>query len=157
MPSLSVLIHADADAQRLARLLETLRSADDVVVIDHGQDEKVRKVTREYGARLVRGVPGVDPGAYAVQCRSDWVLCLQPAESLSEALEASLFEWKRSEHDPLKAFSVSLREHNGSPPPSTSETRLVNRRHVNWKGKLPPHITAAEPLAGDLLRFMDSE
>ena len=158
MPSLSVLIHAGGDAAGLARLLETLRPADEVLVVDHGHDEAVRKVSRQYGARLIPGVAGVDPGAYAVDCRSDWVLCLDPSESLSESLEASLFEWKRTEPDPLTCFSIPVREQNGSSSDlGEAETRLVNRCHVNWQGKMPPAMPTAVALKGHLLRFAEAD
>jgi hypothetical protein len=128
------------------------------LVVDHEHSEAVRKVSREYGARLIPGVPGVDPGAYAVDCRSDWILCLDPAESLSEALEASLFEWKRSEPDPLTCFSMPVRkQEGGSSEPGDAETRLVNRCHVSWQGKLPPPMTTAVALKGHLLRFTTAD
>ncbi|MEO6119215.1 MAG: hypothetical protein ABIP12_00890 [Terriglobales bacterium] len=158
MPSFSVLIHAAGDAAQLGRLLETLRPADEVIVVDHSDDDATKKVIRQYGARLVPAVPGVDHGAYAVNCRHDWVLCLLASETLSEALEASLIEWKHAEQDPAHSFSIAVREqnkddwHNHEP-----EARLVNRCTVNWQGKLPPPLDAAIPLAGHLLRIPDAE
>lgn len=156
MPSFSVLIHATRNPAELGRLLETLRPADEVIVVDHVGDEATQKVIRQYGSRLVQAVPGVDQGAYAVNCRNDWVLCLQATESLSEALEASLFEWKRSDQDPAHSFSIPIREQRGQTWTSLpAETRLVNRCTVNWQGKLPPPLDASIPLAGDLLRIPD--
>ncbi len=158
MPSFSVLIHAASDAAQLGRLLETLRPADEVIVVDHHGDEATQKVVRQYGARLVPAVPGVDHGAYAVNCRHEWVLCLLASETLSEALEASLFEWKRSEQDAANSFSIPIREqHDKTWRPLPAETRLVNRCNVNWQGKLPPALDAATALAGDLLRIPDPE
>jgi len=157
MPSFSVLIHAESDAAQLGRLLETIHSADEVIVIDHHDDEATQKVVRQYGARLVPAVPGVDHGAYAVNCQNDWVLSLLPSESLSEALEASLFEWKRADQDPASSFSLPIREQHGQTWRSLDpETRLVNRCTVNWQGKLPPPLDATA-LAGHLLRIPDPE
>ncbi|HUR36823.1 MAG TPA: hypothetical protein VM009_03335 [Terriglobales bacterium] len=158
MPSLSVLVHSDNGAKTLGRLLETLRPADEVVVVDHTGDEATTKVVREYGARLVPAVPGVNHGAYAVDCRNDWVLCLLSTEALSEALEATLFEWKRADQLPSASFSLPLREQGpekNSWDDLIAETRLVNRCTVNWQGKLPPSLDTAIPLAGHLLRIVD--
>ena len=158
MPALSVLIHAHAEsaAEPLGRLLETLRPADEVVVVDHTGDAATRKVVHQYGAKLVPAVPGVSPGAYAANCRYDWVLCLLATESLSEALEASLFEWKRAEPQPAESFSIPLREqHEKSWRILDAETRLVHRGQVHWQGTLPPPLAGATLLAGHILRFRE--
>lgn len=158
MPSLSVLVHAESDAQHLGRLLETLRPADEVLVVDHAGAEAIRKVTHQYGAKLLPAVPGVDHGAYAVNCRHDWVLCLLASESLSESLEASLFEWKREDQEAAESFAIPLREqHQSKWRTLDAETRLVNRCTVNWQGKLPPTLQGAIPLSGHLLRFADPD
>ena len=158
MPAFSVLIHAESEAHHLGRLLETLRPADEVVVVDHTRREATRKVTQEYGARLVPAVPGVDRGAYAVDCRHDWILCLQATESLSEELEASLFEWKQGETPAGASFCIAVREQEHQHwHTRAAETRLVNRTTVNWQGALPPHIEDATPLIGHLLRFAENE
>jgi hypothetical protein len=158
MPSLSALIHVQNDGSGLARTLETLRPTDDVVVVDHGSHDAMERVVRDYGARMVKAVPGVDKGAYAVNCKHDWVLCLLPNESLSEALEASLFEWKQAETDPATSFTISIREQNGADWQALeAETRLVNKTTVNWQGATPPAMSNVVPLAGDLLRFKDTD
>lgn len=154
MPSLSVLIHVQAGDVHIGRLLETLRPADEVVLVDHAHEPEVAKAAREYGARLVPGVPGVDHGAYAVNCSHDWVLCLLPSESISEGLEAALFEWKRSPADSAATFSAPIREQrNGSWASRPAETRLVNRCRVNWQGVLPPPMAGSLELPGHVLRF----
>ncbi|HUS19342.1 MAG TPA: hypothetical protein VMZ25_06805 [Terriglobales bacterium] len=157
MPSFSALVHATSDPTTLGRLLETLRPADEVLVVDHAGDGAIRKVALQYGAKVIPAVPGVNHGAYAVNCRSDWILCLLATESLSESLEASLFEWKRADQQAADSFSIALREqHNDAwQVLDQPETRLVNRGTVNWQGKLPPSLEGAIPLAGHLLRFAD--
>src|SRR5215831_8092529 len=97
MSKLSALIHAHNDERRLARALDSLRPCDEVLVIDHESSDRTAEVAREHGAKVKTYVPGVQPGAYVGDLRHDWVLCLQPDEGLSEALEASLFEWKEKD------------------------------------------------------------
>jgi hypothetical protein len=158
MPSFSVLVHVQPGDNHLGRLLETLRPADETVLVDHSGEDSVRKVAREYGARVVEPVPGVDRGAYAVNCANDWVLCLLPAESLSEALEAALFDWKRNEPDNNSSFSVPIREQDrGAWKVHPEETRLVNRSTVNWQGVLPPPMPTSQALAGHVLRFTGTD
>jgi hypothetical protein len=155
MPSFTALIHArSGDDRRLGRLLETLRPCDEVLVVNLEEGTEVAEIARQYGATLKQGVPGVAPGAYLVDAKNDWILSLLPAESLTEGLEASLFEWKHEEHDATESFAVTLREEtqdgwNVHEP----RTRLVNRTIVNWIGDLPKNEADSRVLEGDLLRF----
>jgi len=164
MAKITALIHTRNDEQRIGRAIESLRACDEVLVIDHGSTDRTAKVAGHHGATVKQGVPGVNPGVYAIDARHDWIFCLLPTEAVSEALEASLFEWKdrqdeeshpagRDKHAATaSAFSVSVRQETAAgwkdlPP----ETRLVNRKEVN--GHLPANDPASELLIGDLLRF----
>jgi glycosyltransferase involved in cell wall biosynthesis len=153
MPKITALIHTNNDGLRLGRALDSLRACDQVIVIDHGSNDNTEKVARDHGAEFKKGIPGVDRGAYAVDARHDWVLCLCANESLSEPLEASLFEWKSNEHDSA-AFNFRVKEEtqegwkNGG-----AETRLVNKTKINWTGGLPPTTSVNDVITGEILRF----
>ncbi|HYG99627.1 MAG TPA: hypothetical protein VD837_10890 [Terriglobales bacterium] len=155
MPKLTALIHAHPDdGRRLGRLLETLRPCDEVLIVNHGPDEEIEKIARQYGASTRQALPGVSTGAYLMDAKNDWILSLLPSESLTEGLEASLFEWKGQDHEPRLSYSVAIRRENGagwSPHPPV--TRLVNRTAVNWITDLPENDPGSEVLVGDLLRF----
>ena len=151
MPPLTALIHTHNDELRLGRALESLRPCDELLILDHGSCDRTAGVAGEYGARLLPAA-----GADLARARHDWILCLLPTEALSEALEASLFEWKLAEHSPAGAFSLTVREQAGdqwlSHPPTT---RLVNRQVRPWTGSLPADDPQAQLLIGDLLRFRE--
>ncbi len=154
VPKITALIHAYADAGRLGRTLDSLRPCDQVVVVTHGDDDETQRIARQHGAYVKAGVAGVSGGAYLVDAAHDWILCLRPDEALSEALEASLFEWKTKDPGAVIGFSVSIRQETASgwkscPP----ETRLVNRERINWTSELPPNDPEAPLLVGDLLRL----
>jgi hypothetical protein len=155
MPKITALIHASAtDARRLGRLLETLRPCDEVLIVNIDSAEDVTRIAREYGASIKNGVPGVSPGTYLMDARNDWILSLLPSESLTEGLEASLFEWKAQDHDISESFSVRLREETANGwTKHPAVTRLVNREAVNWISNLPKNDPRSQLLAGDLLRF----
>jgi glycosyltransferase involved in cell wall biosynthesis len=156
MPKISALIHAQNDEHHLARLLETLRPCDQVLVIDHGSKDNTAKVARQYGAKVKPGIPGVENGAYAVDCEHAWVLCLLPNESLSEALEAGLFEWKETDPEGTIGYTVRVRESTANGWRSLGrELRLANRKALNWTGSVPGNSPGAAELNGDLLRFKD--
>lgn len=147
MPAITALIHTRNDALRIGRALESLRPCDELLVIDHGSADHTVKLAREHGARVLGTAAG------PVDAAHDWLLCLRPSESLTEALEASLFEWKQS--DPgAAAFAVAVREEvEGGWRSAPPETRLVDRRRLTWSGPLPPSDSAAALLRGDLMRF----
>lgn len=149
MPRLSALLHTHNDELRLGRALESLRPCDELLVLDHGSQDRTAAIAHEYGARLL---PATAAGVS--QASHDWILYLLPTEALSEGLEASLFEWKMAEHDAGSAFSMAVREQAGNDwlsHPAT--TRLLNRRTRSWAGPLPADDPRAQLLAGDLLRF----
>jgi len=154
MPALTALIHTNNDALRLGRVLETLYPCDEIVVIDHGSSDGTLRIAREYGARvappkqksIAHLIAGGDAG---------WILCLDPRESLTEGLAASLFEWK-TEYVQSSSFSVFLREEtvDGWIEHPEAETRLVPANWNRWRGNFPVGDRTAVALEGELLRFV---
>ncbi len=89
-----------------------------------------------------------------MDAKNDWIFSLLPSESLTEGLEASLFEWKQEQHEAPESFAVMLREETDEGwTVHQPRTRLVNRTVVNWIGDLPKNETDSRLLEGDLLRF----
>ncbi|MCU1287100.1 MAG: hypothetical protein JWO13_3450 [Acidobacteriales bacterium] len=154
MASISALIHTFNDERQLGRTLETLRPCDEILIVDHASNDQTARVARQYGAKVIRAVAGVQNGAYATDCKHDWVLCLLPIESLTEALEASLFEWKSARSDDVAGFALGIRR-NGET--SSPELRLVNRSKMNWQGITPEMCGEPPTLQGDVLQFDDAE
>jgi glycosyltransferase involved in cell wall biosynthesis len=163
MHKISALLHVSNDAHRLGRALESLRVCDELVVVDHESSDDTVKIALSHGATIKKAVPGVENGAYATDARHDWILCILPCEAVGEALEASLLTWKHQtdgkekEADPKQAaLAFHLRretDHGWEALPP--QTRMVNRKHVNWTSTLPPEANGAIVLPGDLLHFRD--
>jgi glycosyltransferase involved in cell wall biosynthesis len=154
MPAITALLHTFNDSLRLGRALETLRSCDEILVIDHGSTDHCVRIARDYGA-IVR-----EDYAYEQSSRlatNPWVLCLLPTESVSEALEGSLYEWRlypESDVDRVGACSIFVRKETDSGwEEPTPETRLVRRDWTEWDGALPRELRSTMLLQGDLLRF----
>jgi glycosyltransferase involved in cell wall biosynthesis len=172
MASITALLHTKNDALRLGRALETLYACDDILVVDHGSRDATVRVAREYGARVVSASSGAAPSDYLLSAHRSarpsarpsaspgWILCLDPRESLTEKLAASLFEWKseafHAQASGVPAFSVFLREETaeGWVEVPAAETRLVPQTWKLWKGKFPVHEPTALALEGELLRFV---
>jgi hypothetical protein len=168
-PLLTALLHTENDALRLGRALETLYACDEIVVVDHGSQDATVRVARDYGARVVSQHPGASPGDYLSLAKAasasagsgaaGWVLCLDPRESVTEKLAASLFEWKSESvrgDAAASAFSFFLREEaaEGWVEVPFAQTRLVPHTWKLWKGNFPAQEPAAIALEGELLRFV---
>jgi glycosyltransferase involved in cell wall biosynthesis len=164
MAKISALIHTYNDAARIGRVLESLRACDEMLVVDHASTDDTVKLARDHGATVKEGVPGVNPGVYAIDAQHDWILCLLPTEAVSEGLEASLFEWKERPKEKFDdkneeasshcsvAFMIREENENGWEELG-AHTRLANRKRINWPGHLPLDDPNAEILPGHLLRF----
>ena len=153
MPALTALLHTENDALRLGRALETLYPCDDILIIDHGSRDTTVRLARDFGARVVDA--RIDsPEQYLKSASPGWILCLDPHESLTESLAATLYEWK-SVPPAAAAFSVFLREETaqGWIEIPTAQTRLVPADWSRWHGRLPVTDQSALALEGELLRF----
>ncbi len=160
MASITALLHTENDALRLGRALETLYSCDDILIVDHGSRDASVRIAREYGATVVAATSGFSSQDYLRFARAGWILFLDPCESLTEKLAASLFEWKSEMFDAKvpapSAFSVFLRHETaqGWVEVPAAQTRLVPQNWTMWKGKYPIHEPSALSLEGELLRFV---
>ena len=158
MPEITALLHTANDALRLGRALETLRPCDEILVVDHGSHDATLRIAREYGARILPSGADATPLHFPQSAKNDWILCLEPRESLTESLEASLYEWKSELPSQLTgaSFSVFLRDETPGgwlslPAP---QTRLVPRSWNHWNGHFPADQPSALTLEGELLRFL---
>ena len=155
MHPITALLHTYDDALRLGRALETLYPCDDILVVDHGSRDATVQIAREYGARVV-ATKSTGQNAEQLFKTAGWILCLDPRESLTEGLAASLFEWK-TEGIPQNAlaFSIFIREEtaDGWIENPSAQTRLVRADWSGWNGRFPRNHPHAVALEGELLRF----
>lgn len=160
MLSITALLQTENDALRLGRALETLYACDDILIVDHSSRDATVRLAREYGARVMVARPEFSLPDYVQSAQAEWILFLDPCESLTEKLAASLFEWKSGAVDAKipapSAFSVFLREETerGWVEIPAAQTRLVSQSWKMWNGKYPLHEPAAPTLEGELLRFI---
>jgi glycosyltransferase involved in cell wall biosynthesis len=155
MPPISAILHTHNDELRIGRALGTLHPCDEILIFDHGSTDRTLGIARQYAARILH--PEEWPLDAIQHARHDWLFCVQPNESLSEGLEATLFEWRhrsRAEVQSVVAGAVLIR--NEAPSgwsAGGSETRLVPKAWTRWRGRLPIHDPRAIVLEGDLLHF----
>jgi|SRR5580698_11157677 glycosyltransferase involved in cell wall biosynthesis len=162
MPPITALLHTKNDALRLGRALEMILPCSEIVIVDHHSVDTTLRVAREYGARIVTADDLRAASHYLDLVRHDWIFCLEPTESISEGLQASLFEWSAlpiqlspSGAASESAFSVLVRHQTGEGwrQLPAAETRLIPRGWTRWHGRLPAHDPSSNALQGELLRF----
>lgn len=161
LPLSVAIITLDAAAQ-LPACLESVRFADDIVVVDSGSRDATTAIASAAGARVL-AQDWLGFGAqkqFAVgQARHDWVLCLDADERVTPELQASI---ERALAAPTAvAFRFArcnrflgryLRHGEGYPDWSL---RLFDRRRARWSDDAVHEKVIADgavaTLAGDLL------
>jgi glycosyltransferase involved in cell wall biosynthesis len=157
MPAITALLHTRNDSRHLGRALESLRPCDEILVIDHGSLDNTPLLARQYGAVVHSATASASPATYLGLAHHPWVLCLLPCESLTEALEASLFEWKlgTDEHTAQStAYCFQVREETANGWIDAAPViRLIPKTWTAWQGTLPVSDQTGTLLEGHLLRF----
>ena len=144
VPKFTAFIHAPT-IEGLAQTLRSARIASDILVIHNG-DPAVQRLCLRSRARSKAQIPGVTPGAYAMDTFYNWLLLLKPGEELSEETLRALAEWRRRRQDNCAGYLIRSEE-SGRP-----QLRFVNRAMVNWIGEFPPVPTHAGIFPGVILR-----
>ena len=91
--TLSVAIVTLNEEGNLARTLESVRFADEIVVLDSGSTDRTVEIARVYGAKVFsepwKGFAGQKNSAIE-RCSGTWVLSLDADEELTRALQAEI-------------------------------------------------------------------
>jgi glycosyltransferase involved in cell wall biosynthesis len=155
MHRITAVLHTHNDELRLGRCLETLYPCDEILVMDHGSEDATLRVALDYAARAVIALEGASAEQYVRFVEAEWLLCLDAHESLTEALAASLYQWKLEPHPPTAMFSMRLREETaqGWVEHLEPQTRLVPANWCDWNGWFPINDPTAQLLEGEILRF----
>jgi len=92
-PSLSALVVARNEEAQLGACLESLRFADEIVVVLDRSTDRSAEIARQYGARLVEGaweLEGPRRNAGLDACRGEWILEVDADERVPPALASEI-------------------------------------------------------------------
>ncbi len=165
-PTLSVVLVAQNEADRLLDTLRSVAWADEVVVVDGGSHDGTQEVALAWGARVVEnpwpGYAAQKNFAFS-QARSDWILGLDADERVNETLARSIQEAISHEDSPGNPIGYTLnrrmiylgRPLRGGGFWPDRRLRLVRRGRGTWEGPDPhDHLVVEGPtghLDGELL------
>jgi len=155
---ISAAIIALNEERNISRVIESLRCCDEILVVDSGSTDRTVEIAAKLGARVVespwRGYAGQKNFA-AEQCENDWILSLDADESLSEALEAEIWQIKKNgagfdayTMPRLAQYLGSWILHSGWYP--DRKVRLFDRRKAHWVGKYVHESVVVDGRTGHL-------
>ncbi|MGH9585154.1 MAG: glycosyltransferase family 2 protein [Bryobacteraceae bacterium] len=155
---ISATIIAFNEERNIARVIESLRCCDEVLVLDSGSNDRTVEIAAKLGARVVEA----SWHGYAAQknisaklAAHDWILSLDADESLSEALEAEIWHIKKSGPQ-FDGYTVPRLAqylgrwilHSGWYP--DRKVRLFNRCKAEWVGDFVHESVKVEGRVGHL-------
>ena len=130
------------EERNIARAIESLRCCDEILILDSGSTDRTVELAGNLGARVIeagwRGYAGQKNWA-AEQATHEWILSLDADEALSEALEAEIWNLKKSgprfdayTMPRLARYLGRWIYHAGWYP--DRKIRLYDRRKAKWVG-----------------------
>lgn len=146
------------EERNLARVIESLRCCDEILVLDSGSNDRTVEIAKKLGARVVEA----SWQGYAAQkniaaqlAANDWILALDADESLSEALEAEIWQIKKT-GPKYDGFTVPRLAqylgrwilHSGWHP--DRKVRLFNRQKAKWVGEFVHESVTVDGSVGHL-------
>jgi len=153
------------EERNLPRAIESLRCADEVLVVDSGSSDRTVELAQKLGARVIESQwlgYAKQKNFAAERASHDWILSLDADESLSEALEAEIWGLKKGAPDcdaytmpRLARYLGRWIRHSGWYP--DRKVRLYHRAKAHWEGDfVHESVKVAGPvgdLQGNLLHF----
>lgn len=155
MPRLSVTIVAQNEAERIGEVLDAVRCADELLVVDGGSTDSTVDICRRRGARvLLRPFDGFAPQKRfaAAQAENDWILNLDADEVMTPELNEEIRELMARETIAEAAFFVPMRlvfmgrEFRHGQESRMPKLRLFDRRRAEYADRdVHEHVVAHGP------------
>ena len=161
-PGISVCIVCRNEADKLPPCLESVRWADEVIVMDLRSEDGSGEVATSHGARVIERepIPIVEPlrGELEAEASGEWILAMDPDERVSEGLASALRQ--ASIRDDIDAVAIPFTHydfgyaathklHRFDPHP-----RMYRRGVVEWPSE--PNRNPAVP-EGRMLWLPESD
>jgi len=113
-PRISILLPTFNSAATVRDTLESVKWADEIMVIDSFSTDRTLEICREYGARIVQHdyINSAKQKNWArPQCRHEWVLQIDTDETLEPGLREEIEEALASKSGDVLAFRMPRKNH----------------------------------------------
>ena len=130
------------EERNIVRSIESLRCADEIIVVDSGSSDRTVELAQNLGAKVIESPwPGYTNQKNLASDRAayEWILSLDADEAISEALEAEIWQIKKNgpQFDAytmprLARYLGQWIFHSGWYP--DRKVRLYDRSKAQWKG-----------------------
>ena len=130
------------EERNIVRSIESLRCADEIIVVDSGSSDRTVELAQNLGAKVIESPwPGYANQKNLASDRAayEWILSLDADEAISEALEAEIWQIKKNgpQFDAytmprLARYLGQWIFHSGWYP--DRKVRLYDRSKAQWKG-----------------------
>lgn len=146
------------EERNLPRAIESLRCADEILILDSGSNDRTVEIAEKLGARVIESAwSGFanQKNMAAEKATHDWILSIDADESLSEALEGEI--WQLKKNGPrFDAYTMPRMaqylgrwiRHSGWYP--DRKVRLYDRRKARWEGEFVHESVKFEGQIGHL-------
>jgi glycosyltransferase involved in cell wall biosynthesis len=163
---ISAIVITFNEEQNIGAALESLRWADEIVVVDSESTDRTVEIARQYTDKIiVRRWPGysAQKNFAASEARHDWIFSLDADERVSEELSSEIEALKRKSDTDAAGFEMARLtyylgrwiKHSGWYP--DYKIRLYDRRASNWRGDFVHESIEVKGkvkrLRGDILHY----
>ena len=146
------------EEQNIARAIQSIQCADEIIVVDSGSRDRTREIAMHLGARVFeerwRGYAAQKNFA-ASHAENDWILSIDADEQLTPALDAEIAALKHAGTTvdgytfPRKAqYLGRWIEHSGWYP--DKKVRLYDRTKAAWTGAFVHESVRVDGTVGEL-------
>jgi glycosyltransferase involved in cell wall biosynthesis len=158
VPPLSVTIITLNEAEHIGAAIDSVRWADEIIVIDAHSTDRTAEIVREKGARLeTRAWPGYaeQKNLAASLASNDWILSLDADERVPADLADEIRALLRAVPDAYGYRIPRVTSYLGRWIRTTDfypdfQTRLYDRRHARWHGHLVHESVQVDGRRGQL-------
>lgn len=146
------------EERNIARAIESLRCCDEILIVDSGSIDRTVELAQNLGVRVIEASwlgYAAQKNRAAEQAANDWILSLDADEALSEALEAEIWNLKKTgpRYDAytmprLARYLGKWILHSGWYP--DRKIRLYHRAKAKWVGEFVHESVEANGRVGHL-------
>ncbi len=144
---LSVALIAKNEANSIRRCLDSVKGADEIIVVDTGSEDNTVEIAKEYTDKVFTDYKWNDNFAEArnhanSKCTGDWILVIDSDNRLLEGIDKVREEIEKAETNGFKTISLRIVLEDGNRFSHYLPYLYKNDPEIFWNGAVHNHLTA---------------